>query len=111
MADGFAIYSDVAARYIKVFEVQKEHSVFGCPLQTHTRGNLRSYWRWATPVPSRCGKAQGSDRGRETGPRSRPQCTDSSGLVRQRRGELEPSFAAVGLAQEHQRRTTIWRRG
>ena len=48
MADGFAIYSDVATRYVEVFEVQKEHSIFGCPLQAHTRGNLRPYWRWQT---------------------------------------------------------------
>ena len=48
MADWFAIYSDVATRYVKVFEVQKEHSIFGCPLQADTRGNLRPDWRWAT---------------------------------------------------------------
>ncbi len=36
MADGFAIYSDVATRYVKVFEVQKEHSIFGCTLEAHT---------------------------------------------------------------------------
>ena len=31
MADWFAIYSDVATRYVKVFEVQKEHSISDCP--------------------------------------------------------------------------------
>ena len=43
MADGFAIYSDVATRHVKVFEVQKEHSILGYTLQAHTRSNLRPY--------------------------------------------------------------------
>ena len=111
MADGFAIYSDVATRYVKVFEVQKEHSISGCPLQAHTRGNLRPDWRWATQCFPVVAKEQGSDTGRETGPRSQPQRTDSSGLMRQRRGEPEPSFAAIGLVQELQRMTTPRRRG
>ena len=111
MADGFAIYSDVATRYVKVFEVQKEHSIFGCPLQAHTRGNLRPYWRWAPqcfPVVGR-NKARTRDGNLDQG-RSRSALTHQA-WCEQRRAEPEPSFAAIGLVQELQRMTTPRRRG
>jgi hypothetical protein len=52
MTDGFAVYSDVATRHVKVLEIQKEHTIFRCPLQAHTRGKLRPYWRRAHPIAS-----------------------------------------------------------
>ena len=96
MADGFAIYSDVATRYVKVFEVQKEHSIFGCPLQAHTRGNLRRYWRWAPqclPVVGR-NKARTRDGNLDQG-RSRSALTHQAWCGRD---EVNPSRASLQLA-------------
>ena len=89
MADGFAIYSDVATRHVKVFEVQKEHSILGYTLQAHTRSNLRPYWRWAPqclPVVGR-NKARTRDGNLDQG-------RSSSALTHQAwrsRDELNPS--------------------
>jgi hypothetical protein len=95
MADGFAIYSDVATRYVKVFEVQKEHSIFGCTLQSHTWGHLRPYWRWAPqciPVVGR-NKARTRDgnlgQGRSSGALTHQAWCSSD--------ELNPSRASLQL--------------
>jgi hypothetical protein len=95
MADGFAIYSDVATRDVKVLEVQKEHSIFSCTLQAHTRGNLRPDWRWAPqciPVVGR-NKARTRDGKLDQGRRS-------SALTHQTwcsRDELNPRRASLQL--------------
>jgi hypothetical protein len=44
MADGVAIYADVATRHIKAFEIKIEHSISRHPFQAHTRGKLRPSW-------------------------------------------------------------------
>ena len=96
MPDGFAIYSDVATRYVKVFEVQKEHSIVGCTLQTHTRGNLRPHWRRASqcfPVVGR-NKARTRDGNLDQG-RSRSALTHQAWCSRD---ELNPSRASLQLA-------------
>ena len=95
MADGFAIYSDVATRYVKVFEVQKEHSIFGCTLQAHTRGNLRPHWR-RTP---QCFPVVGRNKAR-TRDGNLDQGRSSSALTHQAwrsRDELNPSRASLQL--------------
>ena len=95
MADGFAIYSDVATRYVKVFEVQKEHSICGCTLQAHTRSNLRPHWRRAPqciPVVGR-NKARTRDGNLDQG-------RSSCALTHQAwcsRDELNPSRASLQL--------------
>jgi hypothetical protein len=48
MADGCAVYSNVSTRHVKILELQKEHSILGCPLQAHTRGKLGCYRRRTT---------------------------------------------------------------
>ena len=95
MADGFAINSDIATRYVKVFEVQKEHSIFGCTLQSHTWGHLRPYWRWAPqciPVVGR-NKARTRDgnlgQGRSSGALTHQAWCSSD--------ELNPSRASLQL--------------
>ena len=96
MADGFAIYSDVATRYVKVFEVQKEHSIFGYPLHAHTRGNLRPYWRWALqsfPVVGR-NKARTRDGNLDKG-RSRSALTHQGWCGRD---EVNPNRTSLQLA-------------
>ncbi len=97
MADGFAIYSDVATRYVKVFEVQKEHSIFGCTLEAYTRGNLRPHWR-RTPqcfaVVAR-NKARTRDGNLDQG-RSRSALTHQTGCGRDK---VNPSRASLQLAR------------
>jgi hypothetical protein len=96
MADWLAIYSDVATRHVKVFEVQKEHSIFGSSFQAHTWGNLRPYWSWAPqciPVVGR-NKARTRDGNLDQG------CSRSA-LTHQvwcGRDEVNPSRASLQLA-------------
>ena len=97
MAEGLpGLPSDVSTRYVKVFEVQKEHSISGCPFQAHTRGNLRPYWRWAPqclPVVGR-NKARTRDGNLDQG------CSRSA-LTHQAwcgRDEVNPSRASLHLA-------------
>jgi hypothetical protein len=95
MADGFAIYSDVATRYVKAFEVQKEHSIFGCTLQADTRGYLCPDWHWAIqcfPVVRR-NKARTGDRKLDQG-RSRSALTHEGWCSSD---ELNPSRASLQL--------------
>jgi hypothetical protein len=83
MADGFAVYSDVVTRHVKVLEGQKEHSIFRCPLQAHTRGKLRPYWGRAShclPVVGR-NKARTWDGYLDQG-RSRSALTHQTGCGR-----------------------------